>query len=673
MRGARPMRVMRLVAAGLAAAALPAGAAAAEFRGDNLRDVLVLFEDAAARNDFLHTPAAVHASAAFGLVPVVAARLTESEAAELAARTGVVLVEPDGQVWKLGQPGSGGGDAVPYGVDLVRARGVWPITRGGGVRVAVLDTGLDPTNPDAPVPVLSASFVPGESSMDVDGHGSHVAGTIAARGNGAGVIGVAPEVELLVGKVLSTTGGGSFSDVIAGLEWAVANGARVINMSLGGSEYNAAFEAACAAAEASGALIVAASGNAGGTFPIYPANFASVLSVSAVDRFRNWASYSQNNAAVAIAGPGTSVWSSVRRQQGMSVSNVVFLGAERESRFFAGSTVGQVRAEMVWCGFGCSAADFPASVAGRIAVIRRGGCAGNANLFRAKVALARAAGAVGIVIANNQAQLADGWTGTLEESVPAVVLSLSQADGDALQAALTGGATVLGTLSNQGLDHVMSTGTSMASPHVAGVAAMLFSVMGPSATPAQVRAALIAGAVRPPAVLPPAVPVRDTRLGFGVLNAPASLAAVGAIVDCNNNGTSDHLEIAAGTLADVDGDGRADVCVGESVCRTDYNADGVVNLDDLGDFVTDFYTVPAIPGGVQPLAPTLGTVLAGGSGGIACPLAGSAPLPYGASAYRQVGYRAAFALEGTDPCPPSGPNLDHLGDYITAFYAGLCG
>jgi hypothetical protein len=109
-------------------------------------------------------------------------------------------------------------------------------------------------------------------------------------------------------------------------------------------------------------------------------------------------------------------------------------------------------------------------------------------------------------------------------------------------------------------------------------------------------------------------------------------------------------------------------------CPLEYNQDGFLNLDDLGDFITDFYTVPAIPGGLQPSAPTYTTLSFGLS--VPCPNAGDAPLPYDVNAYRDYGYRVGFSVDGGNSCPQDPeqpfPNLDQLGDFITAFYNGGC-
>ena len=110
-----------------------------------------------------------------------------------------------------------------------------------------------------------------------------------------------------------------------------------------------------------------------------------------------------------------------------------------------------------------------------------------------------------------------------------------------------------------------------------------------------------------------------------------------------------------------------------SVCPIDYNRNGFLDLDDLGDFITDFYIVPAVPGGPQSDAPTFVAVDAGF--GLPCPDAGDAPPPYAVDAYRLEGYRTGFALDAANQCPATPfqpfPNLDNLNDFITAYYAAV--
>lgn len=131
---------------------------------------------------------------------------------------------------------------IPRGVELIQAPAVWNQTRGRGVKVAVLDTGCDSDHPD-----LKARIIGGRNFTDDDqgdpeifkdynGHGTHVAGTIAAAENAEGVVGVAPEADLLIIKVLNKQGSGQYDWIIQGIYYAIEQKADIISMSLGGPE-----------------------------------------------------------------------------------------------------------------------------------------------------------------------------------------------------------------------------------------------------------------------------------------------------------------------------------------------------------------------------------------------------------------------------------------------------
>lgn len=117
------------------------------------------------------------------------------------------------------------------------------------------------------------------------------------------------------------------------------------------------------------------------------------------------------------------------------------------------------------------------------------------------------------------------------------------------------------------------------------------------------------------------------------------------------------------------------VLVGVDACALDYNRDPILNLDDISDFITDFYMNPAIPGGVQAAAPTFADGVVGF--GQACPSADDAPLPYATDAYRRYGYRVGYSADGSIACPASAgenfPSLDNLAEYITAYYQAVTG
>lgn len=200
---------------------------------------------------------------------------------------------------------------------------------GRGVRVAVLDTGIDVGHPDlAGKVVASKSFVPNQPVDDVNGHGTHCAGNVAGGSTLANTpqYGVAPDVELVIAKVLSNGGAGRQGHILQGMVWAVRQGAQVISMSLGhptvvGSPPNPAYENAAAWALGQDSLVVAAAGNGsarrfGHVAPVEsPADSPSAVAVAAVDQALNVAEFSNGGingggGAIDVAAPGVDVFSS---------------------------------------------------------------------------------------------------------------------------------------------------------------------------------------------------------------------------------------------------------------------------------------------------------------------------------------------------------------------------
>ena len=145
---------------------------------------------------------------------------------------------------------------------------------------------------------------------DGHGHGTHVAGIVAARNNTIGVVGVAPEATLWAVKVLSDAGSGYTSDIIQGLDWCAAHGIKVASMSLGGGG-TASLQAACDRAFSQGVVLVAAAGNSAGPV-MYPAAYSSVIAVSASDSRDLRASFSNYGPQIALAAPGVSIYSTYK-------------------------------------------------------------------------------------------------------------------------------------------------------------------------------------------------------------------------------------------------------------------------------------------------------------------------------------------------------------------------
>jgi len=251
----------------------------------------------------------VHRS--FELVPAVAARLTEQAARKLKARHDVEYVEEDIVLYAIGQ-------IVPWGVNRIDADLAWPTgNTGRGVKVAILDTGIDYDHPDLRVAggVNFAGTARDGSTYptawnDGHGHGTHVAGIVAARNNTYGAVGVAPDVSLWAVKVLSDSGSGYTSDIIQGLDWCAANGVKVASMSLGGGS-TTSLKYACDRAYGRGVLLVAAAGNNAGAVS-YPAAYSSVIAVSATDSYNRLAYFSNYGSQVELAAPGVSIYSTYK-------------------------------------------------------------------------------------------------------------------------------------------------------------------------------------------------------------------------------------------------------------------------------------------------------------------------------------------------------------------------
>lgn len=189
------------------------------------------------------------------------------------------------------------------------------VNKGTGVRVAVIDSGVDYTHPDLLGRVAGGyDFVNGDTDpMDDNGHGTHVAGTVAALDDDIGVVGVGPEVSIYALKVLNSNGSGYWSDIIAALDWAVLNGVQVTNNSYGsGQNPGGVVEAAFNSAEAAGLFHAAAAGNSGncggkGNNVGYPARYASVVAVAATNKDDTRPCFSSTGDSVELAAPGVSI------------------------------------------------------------------------------------------------------------------------------------------------------------------------------------------------------------------------------------------------------------------------------------------------------------------------------------------------------------------------------
>ena len=250
----------------------------------------------------------------YTIINAIAAKLPEQAIAKIKKNPRVAYVEMDGKVHAL--------DAEldnSWGVKRIGAGVVHGYNKGTGVKVAIIDTGIDYTHPDLDANYKEGGldYVNGDSNpMDDNGHGTHCAGIVAAEDNEEGVVGVAPEAHLYAVKVLDSGGSGYLSDVIAGIQWSMDNGMQVISMSLGTDTDYQSLHDACDEAYAAGIVVVAAGGNdylrrgrAEFDTVDYPARYDSVIAVGATDSNDEKASFSSTGPDVELAAPGVDILS----------------------------------------------------------------------------------------------------------------------------------------------------------------------------------------------------------------------------------------------------------------------------------------------------------------------------------------------------------------------------
>ncbi len=203
-------------------------------------------------------------------------------------------------------------ERINWGAQLHGLPSAWRRSLGRDITVAVLDTGVDSEHPDLAMAIDGSEDFTGDGIDDVNGHGTHCAGIIAARRNDVGYVGVAPESRLLIGKVLGNDGRGAYSAIASGIDWAVQNDADIISMSLGGSLSSGDLFGAVHRALVANKVVVCAAGNEGSLFQNsigYPGRYGSVITVGAHDPIGNPAGFSSRGGEIDLMAPGTGIWS----------------------------------------------------------------------------------------------------------------------------------------------------------------------------------------------------------------------------------------------------------------------------------------------------------------------------------------------------------------------------
>lgn len=200
-------------------------------------------------------------------------------------------------------------DTIDWGINRIGANSIWETSSGAGIKIAVIDTGIQTDHPDLSSNIIAGyDFVNNDTNAyDDNGHGTHVAGIIAATQNQAGTIGASYSTKLMPIKVLNSSGYGYLSDVAQGIYFAANNGARIINLSLGTSVDSYTLKTAIIYAANRGVLVVAAAGNSYGAPCSYPAAYSSAVCVVATDSNNRLASFS--NVGGELSAPGVSNYS----------------------------------------------------------------------------------------------------------------------------------------------------------------------------------------------------------------------------------------------------------------------------------------------------------------------------------------------------------------------------
>lgn len=427
---------------------------------------------------------------------------------EDAIRVPFALTSPSGPPYATGQ-------LVPYGIKMVQADQL-PDTNAANRKVCIIDSGIDRSHEDLSGNAMTGEFDSGTGwwYTDENHHGTHVAGTVAAINNsGVGVVGVNPnkKLNLHIVKVFGADGWAYSSTLATAANKCGAAGANVISMSLGGASPNKTEQRAFDALQARGILNIAAAGNDGNTRISYPAGYSSVMMVGALDENKAWATFSQYNRKVEISAPGVSVLSTVPMNSGTSAALTVGATVYAPGSM-DGSPVKTASAPLADFGLGDQV---NAAVAGKVCLIARGSID-----FAVKVSNCQNSGGVGAVVYNNVAGGFGGTLGTTVTSIPSV--TASDTEGAAMKAQLGQLATVKVTSSS----YAYYDGTSMATPHVSAVAALVWSYF-PSCTGSQIRSTLTKSALD----LGPAG--RDNKFGYGLVQAKAAKDRIAAL-GCGN-------------------------------------------------------------------------------------------------------------------------------------------
>jgi subtilisin family serine protease len=541
-------RVRRISSVILVAVALLAAGSVAQAQGWDSERFIVKFRDGKVPQGLAALRGA-QAEVLLELGPqhAAAARIPAQALAGLRNHPSIEYIEVDPPRYPMAE-------TVPFGITMVQA-GPAGLAPGSNERaVCIIDSGYQAVHEDLRSDPKVTGY-PGDWSTDGCGHGTHVAGTIAAiTGNGTGVVGVVQNSPIKIHnvKVFGSSCAWSYASTLIDASNKCAQaGANVISMSLGcsgggggpfscsSSTENNAFQTHYN----NGILSIAAAGNDGSTKKSYPASYESVISVAAVDSASVVASFSQKNDAVELAAPGVAVRSTVPMGTGKEESLAV-AGTGYESIAMEGSPNASGSGQLVDCGQGTSTCT---GAGGKVCLIQRG-----TNSFAEKVVNCQSGGGVAAVIYNNVPGLFSGTLGGTATTIPSV--GISQADGQSLTGQAGQSAAVTVGTGN----YAYYDGTSMATPHVSGVAALIWT-HNTAWSNAQIRQALRDSAVDLGAG------GKDNSYGYGLVQAQAAKA----LLDGGGGGGGGGCELGGqGAPCTGNGDCCSNKCTGKPGAKT---------------------------------------------------------------------------------------------------------
>lgn len=436
-------------------------------------------------------------------------------------------------------------ETTPWGQTYVGAT-VMSDSQAGNRTICIIDSGYDASHSDLSGNNASGTNNSGTGNWYEPGnnnaHGTHVAGTIAAIANGSGVVGVMPNqnVNIHIIKVFNESGWGYTSDLVDAVDDCVDNGANVVTMSLGGSSYSATEKNALAAHQNNGVLLIAAAGNDGDNTHSYPASYDAVMSVASVDSNKDHSDFSQYTDQVEISGPGTAVLSTVTQGEGVLAditvngqsyfdsgivphNRYIQVSGDYQQQFNTGSVTDTLKA--------CSTSSTSyscRSMSNKVCLVERAsGLSANAAEIAAAQACYDAGGSAAIVYSNSSLPgLQNPFLVDTDNEVPIVSVSVDRDTGLALLDQVGSEATVAAT---DGEDYQYYNGTSMATPHVSGVATLVWS-NHTDCSSEQIRAALKATAEDLETA------GRDDKTGYGLVDAEAADAYLAQSCDGPTDG-----------------------------------------------------------------------------------------------------------------------------------------